>query len=100
MVDFGARDLNPGDDYPDYAVPLANAVARGGVERGIAICGSGVVACVAANKVRSVRAWLCHDYFSAHQGVEDDDLSPLPGRPVCRPGLSLGIDPNFPLRSL
>ena len=65
------------DDYPDYVVPLAEAVARGEIERGIAVCGSGVGACVAANKVRGVRAGLCHDHFSAHQGVEDDDMNLL-----------------------
>jgi RpiB/LacA/LacB family sugar-phosphate isomerase len=77
LVDFGAHDLSPGDDYPDFVVPLAKAVAAGKVEMGIAICGSGVGACVAANKVRGVRAGLCHDHYSAHQGVEDDDMNVL-----------------------
>jgi ribose 5-phosphate isomerase B len=76
-IDFGAHELIPKDDYPDYVVPLAKAVAGGGVERGIAICGSGVGVCVAANKVHGVRAGLCHDHFSAHQGVEDDDMNVL-----------------------
>jgi ribose 5-phosphate isomerase B len=75
--DFGAPELEPGDDYPDYVVPLARAVARGQVERGIAICGSGVGASVAANKVPGVRAGLVHDVYSAHQGVEDDDMNVL-----------------------
>lgn len=75
VVDFGASSLTPEDDYPDYVVPLARSVARGEVERGLAICGSGVGACVAANKVKGVRAALVHDIFSAHQGVEDDDMN-------------------------
>ena len=75
IVDFGPSSLNPEDDYPDYVVPLARSVANGGVERGIAICGSGVGACVTANKVKGVRAALVHDIFSAHQGVEDDDMN-------------------------
>jgi len=75
IVDFGPSSLNPEDDYPDYVVPLARSVANGGVERGIAICGSGVGACVTANKVKGVRAALIHDVFSAHQGVEDDDMN-------------------------
>jgi ribose 5-phosphate isomerase B len=75
IVDFGPSSLNPEDDYPDYVVPLARSVANGEVERGIAICGSGVGACVTANKVKGVRAALVHDVFSAHQGVEDDDMN-------------------------
>ena len=74
-VDFGAKTLNDADDYPDYVIPLAQAVAVGEVFRGIAICGSGVGACVAANKVSGIRAALIGDYFSAHQGVEDDDMN-------------------------
>lgn len=74
-VDFGAEILNNTDDYPDYVIPLARAVAANEVFRGIAICGSGVGACIAANKVRGVRAALIQDYFSAHQGVEDDDMN-------------------------
>ena len=75
VVDFGAHELNPGDDYPDFVIPLARAVAAGQVERGVAICGSGVGASVAANKVPGVRAGLIHDVFSAHQGVEDDNMN-------------------------
>ncbi len=75
VVDFGAKKLNDSDDYPDYVIPLANAVAAGAVFRGIAICGSGVGACIAANKVSGVRAALIVDYFSAHQGVEDDNMN-------------------------
>jgi len=75
VVDFGAYELIPGDDYPDFVVPMAKAVARGDVERGVAICGSGVGACIAANKILGVRAALITDVFSAHQGVEDDDMN-------------------------
>ncbi len=75
VVDFGAAERDPADDYPDYIFPLAKAVAADEVERGIAICGSGVGACVAANKIGGVRAALITDPFSAHQGVEDDDMN-------------------------
>jgi ribose 5-phosphate isomerase B len=75
VVDFGAQHLDPEDDYPDFVIPLANAVAAGDVERGVAICGSGVGASIAANKVSGVRAGLIHDVFSAHQGVEDDNMN-------------------------
>jgi ribose 5-phosphate isomerase B len=75
ITDFGAFELNTKDDYPDFVIPLAQAVAAKNVERGIAVCGSGVGACVAANKVHGVRACLINDHFSAHQGVEDDDMN-------------------------
>ena len=75
VVDFGAYSLVPEDDYPDFVVPLAQAVASGRAERGIAVCGSGVGACVAANKVSGVRATLITDAYSAHQGVEHDDMN-------------------------
>ena len=77
VVDFGADELKPDDDYPDFVIPLAEAVAAGKVERGLAVCGSGVGACVCANKVKGVRACLIEDHFSARQGVEDDDLNLL-----------------------
>jgi ribose 5-phosphate isomerase B len=75
VVDFGDIERKQDDDYPDFVVPLARAVSRGEVDRGVAICGSGVGACIAANKVRGVRACLIHECFSAHQGVEDDDMN-------------------------
>lgn len=75
LIDYGATQLDPADDYPDFTIPLARAVATGTVEAGIVICGSGVGACVAANKVRGVRAALITDCFSAHQGVEDDNMN-------------------------
>ncbi|WP_426278665.1 RpiB/LacA/LacB family sugar-phosphate isomerase [Chryseobacterium sp. S-02] len=74
-VDYGAMELNDSDDFPDFVIPLAKAVASKEVFRGIAICGSGVGACVAANKIPGIRAALITDYFSAHQGVEDDDMN-------------------------
>jgi len=77
IIDLGAHTLNPDDDYPDFAGPVAMMVASGQAERGILICGSGVGACIAANKVPGVRACLCHDTYSAHQGVEHDDMNIL-----------------------
>jgi ribose 5-phosphate isomerase B len=77
LVDFGAHELTPTDDYPDFVIPLGRAVAAGEVERGLAVCGSGVGAAVCANKVKGVRACLIEDNFSARQGVEDDDLNVL-----------------------
>jgi ribose 5-phosphate isomerase B len=85
VVDFGASRLEPADDYPDHVVPLAHAVAAGNVERGLAICGSGVGASVCANKVPGVRAALIYDHFSARQGVEDDHMNIL-----CMGGRTVG----------
>ncbi len=75
IVDYGAVVLALDDDYPDVVVPLARAVVRGDVARGIAVCGSGVGAAIAANKVAGVRAALITDVYSAHQGVEHDDMN-------------------------
>ncbi|SEF53494.1 ribose 5-phosphate isomerase B [Halpernia humi] len=75
IIDFGAFSLDNTDDFPDFVIPLAKAVSNAEVFRGIAICGSGVGACIAANKIPGVRAALINDYFSAHQGVEDDDMN-------------------------
>jgi ribose 5-phosphate isomerase B len=77
VTDFGAKEFNPDDDYPDFVIPLARAVAMNQVDRGIAVCGSGVGACIAANKVDGVRAALIHELFSARQGVEDDNMNLL-----------------------
>jgi len=85
VTDFGDRKPELEDDYPDFVVPLARAVARGEVDRGVAICGSGVGASIAANKVPGVRACLIHETFSARQGVEDDDLNI-----ICLGGLVVG----------
>jgi RpiB/LacA/LacB family sugar-phosphate isomerase len=75
IADYGAFEMQGDDDYPDFVIPLARAVADGQVERGIAVCGSGVGAAIAANKIPGVRAALIHDIFSAHQGVEDDNMN-------------------------
>jgi len=85
VFDFGDGPPKEGDDYPDFIVPLARAVAAGTVVRGIGVCGSGVGASVCANKVAGVRACLIHENFSAHQGVEDDDLNM-----ICFGGLVVG----------
>ncbi len=77
VIDMGPHYLDPSDDYPDYAKPLAESVSSGETERGIMVCGSGVGASVAANKVKGVRAAVCHDIYSAHQGVEHDDMNVL-----------------------
>ncbi len=87
VVDFGNMVYDPDDDYPDFAIPLARAVATGYVERGVVLCGSGVGASVAANKVSGARAALCHDDYSARQGVEDDDMNVL-----CLGGRTMGTE--------
>lgn len=92
VEDFGAHCLNPADDYPDFVIPLAQAVASGRVARGLALCGSGVGASIAVNKVAGVRAGLIHDVFSARQGVEDDDMNVLClGGKVIGTGLALAL---------
>ena len=75
VIDFGAFELNNEDDFPDFIIPLSNAVASNQIERGVAVCGSGVGAAICANKIKGVRASLITDHFSAHQGVEDDDMN-------------------------
>ena len=96
VVDFGAHQLTAGDDYPDYIIPLARAVASGEVDRGVALCGSGVGASIAANKVAGVRAGLIHDVFSAHQGVEDDDMNVFSlGGQVIGPALAWELIETF-----
>ena len=84
--DYGAFALDPQDDYPDYVIPLSMAVANGVVQRGIALCGSGVGACIAANKAPGVRAALINDVFSARQGVEDDAMNV-----ICMGGKVIGL---------
>jgi len=86
VVDFGNKVYDSNDDYPDFAIPLARAVAAGQVDRGILVCGSGVGASVAANKIVGVRAALCHDDYSSRQGVEDDNMNVL-----CLGGRTMGI---------
>ena len=85
VVDFGADKLNQDDDYPDFGTPLAQAVAAGTIERGIALCGSGVGISVCANKVPGIRAALINDHFSARQGVEDDHMNI-----ICLGGRTIG----------
>ena len=85
--DFGAHSLDAEDDYPDFVIPLARAVGSGDVDRGIAVCGSGVGASIAANKIAGVRAALIADVFSAHQGVEDDDMNM-----ICLGGRIVGFE--------
>ena len=77
ITDVGAHAYDADDDYPDFVLLVTGAITSGGAERGILICGSGVGACVAANKVPGIRAGLCHDTYSAHQGVEHDDMNVL-----------------------
>jgi ribose 5-phosphate isomerase B len=85
VVDFGAHGLDPGDDYPDFVIPLGQGVASGTIERGVAVCGSGVGASVCANKISGVRAALVHDHFSARQGAEDDHMNI-----ICMGGRTVG----------
>lgn len=75
VIDLGAYELDPLDDYPDFAERVGDALRRGDAPRGILICGSGVGVCVAANKMPGIRAGMCHDTYSAHQGVEHDDMN-------------------------
>lgn len=91
VTDFGNKHMSADDDYPDFVIPMAKAVSRGEIERGIAVCGSGVGACIAVNKIRGARACLINDSFSAHQGVEDDNMNIicLGGRIM---GPSLGLE--------
>lgn len=86
VVDFGQHD-DKSSDYPDYARQVSEAVHRGDAARGVLVCGSGVGVAVAANKVRGVRACLCHDTYSAHQGVEHDDMNVL-----CLGGRIIGVE--------
>ncbi len=76
LLDLGAHDSEP-SDYPDFARALGKAITSGDVEKGILVCGSGIGASVAANKIKGIRAGICHDYYSAHQGVEHDDMNVL-----------------------
>lgn len=86
VVDFGNLRYDKDDDYPDFAIPLARAVADGVVERGVLVCGSGIGASIAANKIEGVRAAVCHDDFSARQGVEEEDMNI-----ICLGGLTTGV---------
>ncbi len=87
VVDLGAHQLDPDDDIPDFAAAVARAVRSGSATRGIVVCGSGVGACVTANKVSGIRACVCHDTYSSHQGVEHDDMNVL-----CLGARVIGLD--------
>jgi ribose 5-phosphate isomerase B len=87
-IDLGASEYIAGDDYPDYALLVGKAVQSKQAERGIVLCGSGVGACIAANKLKGVRAGVCHDTYSAHQGVEHDDMNVL-----CLGARIIGVEP-------
>lgn len=87
VKDLGAHVLDPNDDYPDFAASVAGSLRSGEAERGVIICGSGVGACITANKIRGIRACLCHDTYTARQGVEHDDMNV-----VCIGGRVIGIE--------
>lgn len=92
VVDCGAYQVEPGDDYPDFAERVSLSVLEGRAERGVVLCGSGVGAAVAANKFAGIRCSLCHDTFSAHQGVEDDAMNVLSlGARVIGPSLAAEV---------
>ena len=96
VLDQGAYEFDPGDDYPDFAKAVSEAVQRGEAERGIIICGSSVGASIAANKFPGIRAAVCHDTYSAHQGVEHDDMNVLClGARVVGPALALELVRSF-----
>jgi ribose 5-phosphate isomerase B len=96
LVDLGGDGSDPNDDYPDFAQRLGEAVRGGLSDRGILICGSGVGAAIAACKIRGVRAAICHDTYSAHQGVEHDDMNVLVlGSRVIGPELALECSLTF-----
>jgi len=96
IVDSYSAELVPGDDYPDVAAAVGRAVASGEAERGVIVCGSGVGASIAASKLTGVRCALCHDPFSAHQGVEDDDMNVIAlGARVIGPELAVELVRDF-----
>jgi ribose 5-phosphate isomerase B len=96
VVDLGVEEPEPPVDYPDLARKLGEAVLSGQAERGILVCGSGVGASVAANKLRGIRAAICHDVYSAHQGVEHDDMNVLClGSEVVGPSLAADLVDAF-----
>jgi ribose 5-phosphate isomerase B len=96
MLDCGAFEVDPNDDYPDSAARVSRAVLDGRATRGVLLCGSGVGASVAANKFTGIRAALCHDTFSAHQGVEDDSMNVIAlGARVVGPALATEIVAAF-----
>ncbi|HEX7977140.1 MAG TPA: RpiB/LacA/LacB family sugar-phosphate isomerase [Gemmatimonadaceae bacterium] len=96
IVDCGSVEPVPGDDYPDVSAAVGRAVASGQAERGVLVCGSGVGASIAASKLTGVRCALCHDPFSAHQGVEDDNMNVIAlGARVIGPELAIELVRDF-----
>ena len=96
VIDLGAFKVEPQDDYPDYAERVGEAIKRGEAPRGILICGSGVGVCVAANKIPGIRAGICHDTYSAHQGVEHDDMNVVVlGARIVGPALAFEVVDAF-----
>jgi len=96
IVDVGAHTLDPDDDYPDFAKAVGKQVSSQESDRGILVCGSGVGASIAANKIVGIRASICHDIYSAHQGVEHDDMNVLCiGALVVEKNLALELASNF-----
>ncbi len=95
-VDVGAFSLDPGDDYPDFARAVGEAIISGRAERGVLVCGSGVGASVAACKMKGIRASVCHDHYSAHQGVEHDNMNVLClGARIIGPELAIDLIKAF-----
>ena len=95
-TDVGAYSFDPDDDYPDFAIGIAQVMKKGDAERGILMCGSGVGAVVALNKIQGIRAWVCHDLYSAQQGVEHDDINVLClGGRIVEPDLAIGLVTTF-----
>ena len=96
IVDLGAFTCDPQDDYPDFAERVGEAIRAGEAKRGILICGSGVGVCVAANKIPGIRAGMCHDTYSAHQGVEHDDMNVIVlGARIIGPSLAYELVETF-----
>lgn len=96
VADLGAFECEPEDDYPDFAEKMGEAIKAGVAPRGILICGSGVGVCVAANKIPGIRAGICHDSYSAHQGVEHDDMNVLVlGARIIGPALAIELAQTF-----
>ncbi|MGA3334688.1 MAG: RpiB/LacA/LacB family sugar-phosphate isomerase [Terracidiphilus sp.] len=96
VIDLGAYQCEPEDDYPDFAEKVGEAVKAGVAPRGILICGSGVGVCVAANKIPGIRAGICHDTYSAHQGVEHDNMNVLVlGARIIGPALAFELAHAF-----
>ena len=87
VVDVGAHTLDPADDFPDFAAAVAHSINDGVAERGVMVCGSGVGASIATNKVSGIRACLCHDTYTARQGVEHNDMNV-----ICLGGRVIGIE--------